>query len=84
MSEIKAKTKLWSKKYPNLFVSLKVEEKGLKNQINRIKDLIPSKEDVECNTLGSAKYLQEQLTTIVENLEDIKIGIKEFNDGAES
>ena len=84
MSEIKAKTKLWSKKYPNLFVSLKVEEKGLKNQINRIKDLIPSKEDVECNTLGSAKYLQEQLTTIVEDLEDIKIGIKEFNDGAES
>ena len=64
--------------------SLRVEEKGLENQIKRIKDLMPSKEDVECNTLGSAKYLQEQLTTIVEDLEDIKTGIKEFNDGAES
>ena len=57
-----------------------VEERGLGNQIKRIKDLIPSKEDVECNTLGSAKYLEEQLTAIVESLEDIKTGIKHEND----
>tara|TARA_R100001530_G_scaffold106621_1_gene74464 strand:- start:293 stop:523 length:231 start_codon:yes stop_codon:yes gene_type:complete len=57
-----------------------VEEKGLENQIKRIKDLIPSKEDVEANTLGSAKYLEEQLTAIVQNLEDIKTGIKHEND----
>jgi len=57
-----------------------VEEKGLENQIKRIKDLIPSKEDVEANTLGSAKYLEEQLTAIVESLEDIKTGIKNEND----
>ena len=57
-----------------------VEERGLGNQIKRIKDLIPSKEDVEANTLGSAKYLEEQLTAIVESLEDIKTGIKHEND----
>ena len=57
-----------------------VEEKGLENQIKRIKDLIPSKEDVEANTLGSTKYLEEQLTAIVQNLEDIKTGIKHEND----
>ena len=59
---------------------LLVEESGLGNQIKRIKDLIPSKEDVEANTLGSAKYLEEQLTAIVESLEDIKTGIKHEND----
>ena len=59
---------------------LLVEERGLGNQIKRIKDLIPSKEDVEANTLGSAKYLEEQLTAIVESLEDIKTGIKHEND----
>jgi hypothetical protein len=60
---------------------LLVEERGLGNQIKRIKDLIPSKEEaVECNTLGSAKYLEEQLTAIVESLEDIKTGIKHEND----
>ena len=59
---------------------LLVEERGLGNQIKRIKDLIPSKEDVEANTLGSAKYLEEQLTAIVESLEDIKTGINHEND----
>ena len=59
---------------------LLVEERGLGNQIKRIKDLIHSKEDVEANTLGSAKYLEEQLTAIVESLEDIKTGIKHEND----
>ena len=59
---------------------LLVEERGLGNHIKRIKDFIPSKEDVEANTLGSAKYLEEQLTAIVESLEDIKTGIKHEND----
>ena len=49
-----------------------VEEKGLENQIKRIKDLIPS------GHLTS--YIEEQLTAIVESLEDIKTGIKHEND----
>jgi hypothetical protein len=58
-----------------------VEEKGLENQIKRIKDLIPSKENADKNEITfTAKYLAEQLTTIVQNLEDIKTGIKHEND----
>ena len=60
---------------------LLVEERGLGNQIKRIKDLIPSKTDAQNNVLmGTVGYLQEQLTTIVQSLEDIKTGIKHEND----
>ena len=60
---------------------LLVEERGLGNQIKRIKDLIPSKTDAQNNILmGTGGYLQEQLTAIVESLEDIKTGIKHEND----
>ena len=58
-----------------------VEERGLGNQIKRIKDLIPSKTDAQNNVLmGTVGYLQEQLTTVVQSLEDIKTGIKHEND----
>ena len=58
-----------------------VEERGLGNQIKRIKDLIPSKEEADRNDITfTAKYLEEQLTAIVQNLEDIKTGIKHEND----
>ena len=60
---------------------LLVEERGLGNQIKRIKDLIPSKEEADRNDITfTAKYLEEQLTAIVESLEDIKTGIKHEND----
>jgi len=61
---------------------LLVEEKGLENQIKRLKDLIPSKQNrKECFVSGmTGQYLAEQLTTIVESLEDIKTGIKNEND----
>ena len=59
-----------------------VEEKGLENQIKRLKDLIPSKQNrKECFVSGmTGQYLAEQLTNIVESLEDIKTGIKNEND----
>ena len=58
-----------------------VEERGLGNQIKRIKDLMPSKEEADRNDITfTAKYLEEQLTAIVESLEDIKTGIKHEND----
>ena len=60
---------------------LLVEEKGLENQIKRLKDLVPTKQDVEndelLNTVG---YLQTQLLTVIENLEDIKACLKSEND----
>ena len=58
-----------------------VEEKGLENQIKRLKDLIPSKQNrKECFVSGmTGQYLAEQLTSIVESLEDIKTGIKHEN-----
>ena len=61
--------------------NLLVEEKGLENQIKRLKDLVPTKQDVEndelLNTVG---YLQTQLLTVIENLEDIKACLKSEND----
>jgi len=52
---------------------LLVEEKGLENQIKRLKVLVPTKQDVEndelLNTVG---YLQTQLLTVIENLEHIQ------------
>lgn len=60
---------------------LLVEERGLGNQIKRIKDLIPSKENADKNEITfTAKYLEEQLTNIVENLQDIQTGVKHEND----
>ena len=66
---------------------LLVEERGLGNQIKRIKDLIPTNDSAvtaaEAEQLVmhvSVKYLEEQLTAIVESLEDIKTGIKHEND----
>jgi|TARA_R100000479_G_scaffold43796_1_gene20118 hypothetical protein len=53
-----------------------VEEKGLENQIKRLKDLVPTESSKEY-PLG---YLKEQLTTIIEDLEDIKLSIKSEND----
>ena len=59
-----------------------VEEKGLENQIKRLKDLIPSKQNRKESFVSgmTGQYLAEQLTTIVESLEDIKTGIKNEND----
>ena len=58
-----------------------VEERGLENQIKRLKDLVPTKADVEndelLNTVG---YLRTQLVVVIENLEDIKDCIKSEND----
>ena len=51
-----------------------VEERGLNNQIKRLSDLVPDK------TLVTAKYLSEQLTTIIEDLEVIRDSIKSEND----
>ena len=53
-----------------------VEERGLENQIKRLKDLVPTESSKEY-PLG---YLKEQLTTIIEDLEDIKLSIKSEND----
>ena len=53
-----------------------VEERGLKRQIKRLKDLVPTESSKEY----PLQYLKEQLTTIVQNLEDIKTGIKHEND----
>ena len=53
-----------------------VEERGLNNQIKRLKDLVPTESSKEY----PLQYLKEQLTTIIEDLEDIKTGIKHEND----
>ena len=62
---------------------LLVEERGLERQIKKLKDLIPSDKSLSPNKLVSfstLKYLQEQLTTIAKDLEDIKYSIKSEND----
>ena len=53
-----------------------VEERGLNNQIKRLKTLVPNKDEY----LSTAKYLEEQLTTIIEDLEVIRDSIKSEND----
>ena len=53
-----------------------VEEKGLNNQIKRIKDLVPNDNLKEY----PLNYLKEQLTTIIEDLEVIRDCIKSEND----
>jgi len=58
-----------------------VEERGLENQIKRLKDLVPTKDDADRDDfIYTAKYLQERLTTIIEDLETIKDCIKSEND----
>ena len=60
---------------------LLVEEKGLENQIKRLKDLVPTKDDADRDDfIYTAKYLQERLTTIIADLETIKDCIKSEND----
>ena len=61
--------------------SLSVEEKGLVNQIQRLKDLVPTKDDADRDDfIYTAKYLQERLTEVIEDLETIKDCIKSEND----
>ena len=58
-----------------------VEEKGLENQIKRLKDLVPTKDDADRDDfIYTAKYLQERLTEVIEDLETIKDCIKSEND----
>ena len=58
-----------------------VEERGLENQIKRLKDLVPTKDDADRDDfIYTAKDLQERLTTIIEDLETIKDCIKSEND----
>ena len=48
-----------------------VEERGLDNQIERLKVLIP---------VATTGFLREQIESIAQSLEDIKTGIKYEND----
>ena len=55
---------------------LTVEEKGLKNQIDRLETLRVS----TCQKSHSfKKYTNEQLETIIEDLKDVLIGLENFN-----
>jgi len=56
-----------------------VEERGLENQIKRLKDILPSRKGNNRIFPYTAKYLAEQLTSIVKDLEDIKYSIKSEN-----
>ena len=60
---------------------LLVEEKGLSNQIKRLKDLVPTKEDADLdNFMFTSKYLQERLLSIIEDLEVVRDCLKTEND----
>tara|TARA_B100000965_G_scaffold97914_1_gene80073 strand:+ start:2977 stop:3231 length:255 start_codon:yes stop_codon:yes gene_type:complete len=60
---------------------LLVEEKGLSNQIKRLKDLVPTKEDADLdNFMFTPKYLQERLISIIEDLEVVRDCLKTEND----
>ena len=60
---------------------LLVEEKGLSNQIKRLKDLVPTKDDADRDDLMyTAKYLQERLLSIIEDLEVVRDCLKTEND----
>ena len=60
---------------------LLVEEKGLSNQIKRLKDLVPTKEDADLdNFMFTSKYLQERLISIIEDLEVVRDCLKTEND----
>jgi Cdc6-like AAA superfamily ATPase len=56
---------------------VKVEEMGLKNQIDRLEVLRVA----TClKSHAFKKYTNEQLETIIEDLKDVLKGLKEFND----
>jgi hypothetical protein len=57
-----------------------LEERGLENQIKRLKDILPSTKGNDRIFPYTAKFLSEQMTTIIEDLEDIKLSIKSEND----
>ena len=58
-----------------------VEERGLENQIKRLKDLVPTKDDADRDDLMyTAKYLQERLLSIIEDLEVVRDCLKTEND----
>ena len=58
-----------------------VEERGLENQIKRLKDLVPTKSDSEKGEfMMTPQYLSERLTSIIEDLEDIHLGVKQLVD----
>ena len=60
---------------------LLVEEKGLSNEIKRLKDLVPTKDDADRDDLMyTAKYLQERLLSIIEDLEVVRDCLKTEND----
>ncbi len=60
---------------------LLVEEKGLTNQIKRLKDLVPTKDDADLdNFMFTSKYLQERLISIIEDLEVVRDCLKTEND----
>ena len=57
-------------------MTLTVEEKGLKNQIDRLETLRVS----TCQKSHSfKKYTNEQLETIIEDLKDVHLGLQAFN-----
>ena len=60
-------------------MSLEVETKGLKNQIDRLEVLRVA---TCAKSHAFKKYTNEQLETIIEDLKDVLKGLKEFNDGA--
>jgi hypothetical protein len=61
-------------------IGVRVEEKGLKNQIDRLEVLRVS----TCQKSHSfKKYTNEQLETIIEDLKDIHLGLQAFNNGGQ-
>ena len=49
-----------------------VEEKGLENQIKRLKDLVPTKDDADRDDfIYTAKYLQERFEMTKEEARDM-------------
>ena len=60
-------------------MSISVEAKGLKNQIDRLEVLRVA---TCAKSHAFKKYTNEQLETIIEDLKDVLKGLKEFNDGA--
>ena len=60
-------------------VGVRVEENGLRNQINRLEVLRVA---TCAKSHAFKKYTNEQLETIIEDLKDVLKGLKEFNDGA--
>ena len=60
---------------------LLVEEKGLSNQIKRLKDLVPTKEDADLdNFMFTSKYLQERFEMTKEEARDmLSLWMKSYN-----